>query len=470
MLLFSVAIVVPVASTFVALIVAAGSYSIYHHLTKEKQVVYWYSTENETCSSPVSLWQYRLDHYKFEDRPFGPASDEGDEASKSGTESQETQASGKMIHVQGCLEQSWFRGAGNSSVEAFTKITKACMRQDSSLELLFLNADKSIETVQRLLYEELCQRHSLRDFKPKPFWFVCWSTMQTGGHDNVRTQAAEQFYKHLDSLTSATNNKISPYADEDSLYKRAYEATVLELQESNVDVDVGQLCLAHYTTENQLLAWTNLQPFAWNNWFRGAGNNVNSTSSGTVAAMIDDLTRPPAKDTYAKRWSEGLGVSVDYITEELENEAGAAAKEFYNNLSRYEKDNLSRYKKDIKVPVTADEVIADPNFYEISKCFCEGAKGKGFGKLCPRDGEMHCSVVDALDALDKKKAGRATHFLSWTWAYSVATFARTIGGWVERQQEGEAELERKQEGETKLERQQRGNRKMLKSSEIFLWV
>ena len=85
--------------------------------------------------------------------------------------------------------------------------------------------------------------------------------MQTAGQD-FRTRAAEQFYKHLDSLTSAGDNKISPYADEDGLYKRAYEATVLELQKSNVGVDNGQLCLVHYTTDNQLFVWTNSQPFA----------------------------------------------------------------------------------------------------------------------------------------------------------------------------------------------------------------
>ena len=127
---------------------------------------------------------------------------------------------------------------------------------------------------------------------------------------------------------------------------------------------------------------------------------------------------------------------------------------FYNNLSNYEKDNLSRYKKDMKVPVTADEVIADPNFYEISECFCKGAKGKGCGKLCPRDRKMDCSVADALDALDKNKAGRATHFLSWTWTYSVPTFARTIAGWVERKQKSET----------------LSGFKKFKSSEIFLWV
>lgn len=445
-MLFSVVVVaslVPVVC--VALVgVAAGVY-IYHNHTKEKQVVYWYSNENKTCSKPVSLWQYRLEHYRFKDqiRAFGPAIDERgnskeDKASKSGTEGQETLTRGRMMHVQGCLEQSWqeaneqhwFKGAGNS-VEAFTK---ARNRQDASLELLFLNADNSIETVQRLLYEELCQRHSLRYFKAKPLWFVCWSTMQTDGHD-TRAQAAEQFYTHLDSLTSARNNKISPYADEDDLYKRAYEATVLELQKSNVDV--GKFCLVHYTTENQLFAWTNSQPLAWN-----TGNDGNSTKNRNVAAMIDDLARSPAKDTYAKRWSEGLGISVDYITKELEQEAVAVAKEFYAEASS---------AQHLRRPV--EEAIVDPNFYEISKCFCEGAKGKGFGKLCPRDGQINCSVVDALDALDKNKAGRATHFLSWTWAYSVATFAKTISGWV-----------RKQRSET------RSGFKKFKSSEIFLWV
>ncbi|CAE7260102.1 ACBP4, partial [Symbiodinium necroappetens] len=60
--------------------------------------------------------------------------------------------------------------------------------------------------------------------------------------------------------------------------------------------------------------------------------------------------------------------------------------------------------------------MADPNFYEICNVLAIGSSGKGFGKVCPRDSRVNCSIVDALDA---PAQGRATHFVSWCWRYRL---------------------------------------------------
>ncbi|CAE7895242.1 rngB [Symbiodinium microadriaticum] len=60
--------------------------------------------------------------------------------------------------------------------------------------------------------------------------------------------------------------------------------------------------------------------------------------------------------------------------------------------------------------------MADPNFYEVCNVLAIGSSGKGFGKVCPRDSRVNCSIVDALDA---PAQGRATHFVSWCWRYRL---------------------------------------------------
>ena len=40
---------------------------------------------------------------------------------------------------------------------------------------------------------------------------------------------------------------------------------------------------------------------------------------------------------------------------------------------------------------------SNPNFYELCEFVAIGPSGKGFGKICPRDGKVNCSIVDALE-------------------------------------------------------------------------
>jgi len=68
----------------------------------------------------------------------------------------------------------------------------------------------------------------------------------------------------------------------------------------------------------------------------------------------------------------------------------------------------------------------DPTFYELKEAFYMNAK-LGWERTCPRDGKQGCAFVDTLPPHHR---GRCTHFLSWTWAYSVGTLQDALGKWV----------------------------------------
>ena len=57
-----------------------------------------------------------------------------------------------------------------------------------------------------------------------------------------------------------------------------------------------------------------------------------------------------------------------------------------------------------------------------------GPTGKGFGRVCPRDGRPNCSIVDALPAPDRAKA---THFVSWCWQYTLEDVTDCLQTWIQ---------------------------------------
>ena len=73
---------------------------------------------------------------------------------------------------------------------------------------------------------------------------------------------------------------------------------------------------------------------------------------------------------------------------------------------------------------------ANPNFHEICPAVAMGPQGLGFGKTCPRDGGLGCSI---LDALDDSYRGRATHFVSWCWDYTLEDFVSAIQSWIQKE-------------------------------------
>ena len=60
----------------------------------------------------------------------------------------------------------------------------------------------------------------------------------------------------------------------------------------------------------------------------------------------------------------------------------------------------------------------EKNFHELAPVMAVGPEGLGFGKICPRDGQANCSIVDSVHGENKGKAGNLepcktikTHFL-----------------------------------------------------------
>lgn len=69
---------------------------------------------------------------------------------------------------------------------------------------------------------------------------------------------------------------------------------------------------------------------------------------------------------------------------------------------------------------------SEPTFNGIASKFAHGPLGKGKHLLCPRDGLPDCSIVDGLP---KHSRAKATHFLSWCWAYKVSDFCGGLSNW-----------------------------------------
>eukprot|EP00931_Biecheleriopsis_adriatica_P017087 TRINITY_DN12373_c1_g1_i2.p1 TRINITY_DN12373_c1_g1~~TRINITY_DN12373_c1_g1_i2.p1 ORF type:complete len:1338 (+),score=243.73 TRINITY_DN12373_c1_g1_i2:297-4016(+) len=82
-------------------------------------------------------------------------------------------------------------------------------------------------------------------------------------------------------------------------------------------------------------------------------------------------------------------------------------------------------KEWLEAPTT--EPPTDPNFLQVAPLLSYGEEAPGFQKICPRDGENHCSIVDAL--LEQDDSGQANQFLSWVWQYSLSTVFEALAAW-----------------------------------------
>ena len=118
-----------------------------------------------------------------------------------------------------------------------------------------------------------------------------------------------------------------------------------------------------------------------------------------------DITEDMLEDAKMKRReaSLSLGVSLTYLLEVFRTEA-----------------------------LETDE-DASILFKDLAPRFAYGEKGVGYGQICPRDGKLNCSVVDALR--HRQYASKATHFLSWCWGYSLQTMCGALSLWSSRHPE-----------------------------------
>jgi len=74
--------------------------------------------------------------------------------------------------------------------------------------------------------------------------------------------------------------------------------------------------------------------------------------------------------------------------------------------------------------------LPNPDFYQMADVIAKGERGIGYQKICPRDGQPGCSIVDAVD---ERHRGKVTHFVSWCWQYKLNDFVSAISSWVQRE-------------------------------------
>eukprot|EP00439_Symbiodinium_sp_Y106_P006818 s4348_g1.t1 len=73
--------------------------------------------------------------------------------------------------------------------------------------------------------------------------------------------------------------------------------------------------------------------------------------------------------------------------------------------------------------------MKDPTFHDLKQAFFMGERKVGAGKICPRDGRLGVSLIDTLPRQHRQKC---THFLSWSWAYTVRQVRSGLELWIER--------------------------------------
>ncbi|CAJ1437140.1 unnamed protein product [Effrenium voratum] len=73
----------------------------------------------------------------------------------------------------------------------------------------------------------------------------------------------------------------------------------------------------------------------------------------------------------------------------------------------------------------------NPSFYTLKDVFFFGDDPIGKNIPCPRDGRLGCALVDTLPRHHRQQC---THYLSWTWKYTVGTVQDALDFWLEETQ------------------------------------
>eukprot|EP00435_Cladocopium_sp_Y103_P007459 s4321_g2.t1 len=70
----------------------------------------------------------------------------------------------------------------------------------------------------------------------------------------------------------------------------------------------------------------------------------------------------------------------------------------------------------------------DPTFLQLKECFWKGKEKIGQDRVCPRDGQLGCALVDLLPPQHRK---RQNYFMSWSWQYSLHQLTSALQMWKE---------------------------------------
>ena len=133
-----------------------------------------------------------------------------------------------------------------------------------------------------------------------------------------------------------------------------------------------------------------------------------------------------------------LVASIVYLSrEKKDTESTASRREEPQGVPSAEMENLpvpkgiaATYLLNDFVELARERVeVESPNFYDLT-ILSYGPIGLGYQKRCPRDGQLGCSIVDAINECYK---GEASYFVSWCWQYKLNDFVSAISSWVQRE-------------------------------------
>mmetsp|Transcript_6276 Transcript_6276/g.15432 ORF Transcript_6276/g.15432 Transcript_6276/m.15432 type:complete len:726 (+) Transcript_6276:69-2246(+) len=169
-------------------------------------------------------------------------------------------------------------------------------------------------------------------------------------------------------------------------------------------------------------------------------------SEGTSSRWYDPTSCLPSKlwpTLWHKQTSPSLGAGLASYPAAAKEEATKVVRDTENaptvapvtNITKEESELLGVSVAYLEREFLAEIVDkfgprADPNYYDINPVMLYGNRAKGFGKICPRDHQRHCSYVDALP--DQHKA-RATVMLSWCWQYTAHIVVDALVRWCQQQ-------------------------------------
>ncbi|CAK9055232.1 unnamed protein product, partial [Durusdinium trenchii] len=75
--------------------------------------------------------------------------------------------------------------------------------------------------------------------------------------------------------------------------------------------------------------------------------------------------------------------------------------------------------------------LKDPTFHDLKRAFFMGEKKIGSDQICPRDGQKGCALIDTYPKQHRQKQ---THFLSWSWQYTIRQLRSGLDFWVHSSQ------------------------------------
>eukprot|EP00928_Gymnodinium_smaydae_P029818 TRINITY_DN22351_c0_g5_i1.p1 TRINITY_DN22351_c0_g5~~TRINITY_DN22351_c0_g5_i1.p1 ORF type:complete len:916 (+),score=72.64 TRINITY_DN22351_c0_g5_i1:38-2749(+) len=133
--------------------------------------------------------------------------------------------------------------------------------------------------------------------------------------------------------------------------------------------------------------------------------------------------------------------AIDYCREERKDECSDRLHKLgwtRSSLNAFTQDAMKRLSEEAGVSVAyilGDEFSTlaqrrtgkvDPTFYDMKTFFFTEPR-VGADLICPRDGKLGCAYVDTLFPVHRR---RCSHFLSWTWAYSLSTVCDALQSWT----------------------------------------